>query len=361
MRQRPFLLFAAISLTALIASSVQGQDWLMRMKLKGKVLEAGPIAWSDHAVHVYARDGRLITFSPGDAKNFQKISTRFSGYTQSEMRGRLAAEFGKRFQVSGTGHYLVVHPVGQKDKWAYRFEELYRSFVHYFNARGWRSKAPKFPLVAVVFPTRKEFYRYTVKSGARVHPNVLGYYSPTSNRICLYDVTKDKGDEDNWHINAETIIHEATHQTAFNLGIHNRTADTPRWVAEGLGTMFEAQGVWNSRAHPSRSDRINRERLEAFRAYAGKKRRRGSLASFISTEDLFRRDADAAYAEAWALTFFLVETRSRAYLRYLSMTASIPVFEPYKAQHRLRDFTKAFGSNLAVLESHFLRFMKTVK
>ena len=46
--------------------------------------------------------------------------------------------------------------------------------------------------------------------------------------------------------NSATIIHEVTHQVAFNCGVHTRFNDVPRWVSEGLATMFEAKGVWNS-------------------------------------------------------------------------------------------------------------------
>ena len=41
---------------------------------------------------------------------------------------------------------------------------------------------------------------------------------------------------------SDTIIHEATHQTAYNVGVHARFADQPRWLVEGLAMMFEAEG-----------------------------------------------------------------------------------------------------------------------
>ena len=52
-----------------------------------------------------------------------------------------------------------------RDQWAPRFEELYRSFVHYFSARGWRLTEPQFPLIAVVFPRQIDFARQASREG----------------------------------------------------------------------------------------------------------------------------------------------------------------------------------------------------
>ena len=36
-----------------------------------------------------------------------------------------------------------------------------------------------------------------------------------------------------------TVVHEATHQMAFNCGLHTRYADIPVWVSEGIAMYFE--------------------------------------------------------------------------------------------------------------------------
>ena len=77
-----------------------------------------------------------------------------------------------------------------------------------------------------------------------MQPGTLGHYDPASNRVFLFDATKDAGYD--WSENADTIIHEATHQTAYNVGVHKRFIAAPRWMVEGLATMFEARGVWNA-------------------------------------------------------------------------------------------------------------------
>jgi len=192
-------------------------------------------------------------------------------------------------------------------------------------------------------------------------PNVLGYYSPISNRITLYDTGAGSADPNAWKRDVETIIHEATHQTAFNTGIHLRFGNTPKWVVEGLGTLFEAPGVWNSRMHKNRGDRINRGRLEAFKRYAKGRRKVGSLAEFISSDRIFSYDAMSAYAESWALTHYLIESRPRQFAKYLSLTTQREPFEDYPAIQRLADFTDVFGTDLRLLEAQFVRAVEGLK
>ena len=57
----------------------------------------------------------------------------------------------------------------------------------------------------------------------------LGHYDPTTNRVFLFDVTSESGGGD-WSENAATIIHEAAHQTAYNVGVHKRFTAAPRWL-----------------------------------------------------------------------------------------------------------------------------------
>ena len=114
----------------------------------------------------------------------------------------------------------------------------------------------------------------------------------------------DSGQKD-WEQNASTIIHEATHQTAFNTGVHSRFGTPPRWVAEGLGTLYEARGFWNSRSYTQQSDRLNTGRLAQFREFIAAGRPAGAFVDMISSDRIFQRNPAAAYAEAWALSFYL--------------------------------------------------------
>ncbi len=354
------LLMAILGVLAEVAAA-RGPRFMMRAKVQGQRLEGRPLTVDDGNVQFLSRDGQLHTFRASAAKDYEQIGPNFKSYSASELRALLEAEFGPKFDVTGTGHYLVVHPAGERDQWAQRFEELYRSFQHYFNVRGVRLENPEFPLVAVVLPTQEDFIRQAAREGANVGTSVLGYYSPLTNRIMLYDITRGRPNSKDWRYNAETIIHEATHQTAFNTGVHSRFGGSPKWVVEGLGTLFEAPGVSDSRRSAQQADRINRGRLEQFQKYASGRRKPGSAAELIASDRMFQADVDAAYAESWALTFFLVETEPRKYAQYLQKTAKREPFTEYTRAERLADFTSVFGGDLKMLEARFLRFMQEVQ
>jgi hypothetical protein len=272
----------------------------------------------------------------------------------------LQKEFGKQFDVSATRHYLVVHPKGERDQWANRFEDLYKRFEHYFRVRGFKLTEPPYPLVAVVFRDEAEYRRHAAASGTPVHPDSLGHYALASNRVSLFDVTSGAGGE-NWSENASTIIHEATHQTAHNVGVHDRFTAAPRWLVEGLATMFEARGVWNRQYDNSQSDRVNQYQLNAFRTYAAARRRPGALSELIASDDAFRSDIHGAYAEAWALSFYLCETQPRLYAAYLAKTANRPLFADYTPAERMADFQDIFGNEMKIFESKLLRYMDEVR
>jgi hypothetical protein len=352
---RPLLLTIALACSA---PALAGEP-MVRFLNSGRVVEGQQLHWDDTFGAVLARDGWWHNVEPKQVEGLRQVSSSFRPFSSSDLRGMLQQEFGGGFEVTGDGHYLVVYPKGQRDIWATRFEQLYRSFQQYFTARGWRPSEPKFPLIAVVFPTQQDFLRYAAREGSKLPAGAIGYYSPLSNRILLYDMTRTTGAD--WSVNAETIIHEAAHQTAFNTGVHNRFAQPSRWVIEGLGTLFEARGVWNSSQYKTRPDRINRYRFEAFQHYAKGRRQAGSLADIVSSDRVFNTDPDAAYAEAWALTFFLSETDPRRYLEYLKKTAAQPNFTQRRSPERLADFTAVFGTNLKLVEAKFLRFMGEVK
>ncbi|MCI0335276.1 MAG: DUF1570 domain-containing protein, partial [Planctomycetes bacterium] len=196
-------------------------EFMFRARVDGQMLEGRPLSWSADQMLLLGRDGQLYDFNPKLAKEAKKTSPRFFGYSPSEMKTALQQEFGKRFDVSTTRHYLIVHPQGERDQWANRFEELYNRFEHYFRVRGFKLTQPQYPLVAVVFRDQAEYYRHAVASGTPMRANTLGHYDPVSNRVFLFDVTSGAGGAD-WSENADTIIHEATHQTAYNVGVHKR-------------------------------------------------------------------------------------------------------------------------------------------
>src|SRR5687767_11998699 len=105
------------------------EKFTVELEVEGQRIEGTPLAWSKSDVFLLARDGHLWTFHPSDASRYRRTSDHFTSFSANDMRRTLKMEFGRQFDVSGTGHYLVVHPKGQRDIWAPRFEELYRSYM----------------------------------------------------------------------------------------------------------------------------------------------------------------------------------------------------------------------------------------
>ena len=336
-----------------------GPRTVIKVKKGDKSVEGAPLAWSQDFAALLRPDGGLLEFDPRDVK-VEKTTRRFEAYNTMAMRSALEREFGSGFEVTAAGPYLVVHPRGEGRAWAGRFDELYRGFQGYFAVRGFSLDKLEFPLVAIVLRNREEYLRYLQRYAPGMSTSTLGFYSPATNRVVLYD-SSGSGGSDNWQTNAATIIHEATHQVAFNTGIHTRFGATPRWVAEGLGMLFEAPAVWNRRAGPSRTDRINRGWLQTFRQYLEAGRKDDSLVELISGDQSFRRNATWAYAEAWALTFYLSETHPREYARYLTQMAQRPDFQSYSSQQRVADFRAIFGDNLRQIDAQFLRFISELR
>ena len=142
-------------------------------------------------------------------------------------------------------------------------------------------------------------------------------------------------------------------------GCHRRYADNPVWLAEGLAMYFETPDlegnkiVWNSVGS------LNRPRIDKFTAFRKKDRRPDSLKTLVATDDRFHNDASAAdaYAESYALTYFLVHQRMPQFLKYVKMMSSKPALERDTPDERIAEFQQAFGQNLQLLETSFLRFV----
>ena len=332
-----------------------GADFMFRAEVDGRELEGRPLLWDDSWIALMGRDGRLYEFHPKKAKKAKRTSPAFRGYTIEEMRQRLYEEYGSRFELTSTGHYLVAHPRGRGEEWAQRFEDLYRTFQGYFRVRGFNAAEPEFPLVAVVFGNRSEYQRYRPEA-----PSTLrGHYEHGSNRVFLYEQSSVGDDRSN--ATHSTVIHEATHQTAYNVGLHSRFADTPTWIVEGLAMMFEARGVHDARSYDRLAERVNRNRLRDYRELVADNRPVGNLATFIASDEAFDRAPLAAYAQAWALSFYLSETRPREYGAYLARVARLAPFGEYPASRRVADFRAAFGGDLELLDSQFVSYVKSLR
>ncbi len=372
---------------------------LIEVEVGEKKLQGRVAAHGKSQFWLMGQDGRLERVANDDVKKFHQVSPQFKSWSASIIADQLRRELGKSFDVISSRHYVVC-AVGEAKARAYGdiLEGLFRSFQSYFSIRGFKVDEPEFPLVAIVFPDKEFYARYAEADGMSV-TKALAYYKGRSNRIALHeDAAKAAaqqsrvgpprglrgpfsqegselipfrlpltaaGDSLAWGTVdgafQNTMIHEATHQAAFNSGLHSRIGGNPKWVVEGLATVFEAPGIRNSSANAGVKTRINSDRFIRFGNYARSRRRPRSLESFISSDDSFEGDIHDAYAEAWAFSFFLIETRPRPYAEYLRTIAARNHVYVYSPEKRVADFKRIVSQELPHLESEFLKFMGGIK
>ena len=330
----------------------------VQVEYQGKSYVGRPLAWDGQEMVVLRRDGRMAILPVASDRDYQVIDTDFRPFSVEDLRQQLKREFGGKYQISVTRHFIVVHPHGHHQVWAQPFENLYTRFRHYFSSRQFNLQTPEFPMIAVVLKTREEFDRFLVRY-QYYDSQILGYYSPKSNRIITY---QQGGDENlAWLDSASTIIHEAAHQVAFNTGLHLRFSPLPRWISEGLAMLFEAPGINNSAHFTHQRDRINQPRLSELQSLIRSGKVEGKLIQLISGDELFRTDPQAAYALAWGLTFYLSEKMPRQYFAFLSADGQRKDFADYTSAQRLQAFSTAFGSRFEELESRMYQFLASLE
>ncbi len=368
----PYVLAALSALTCQAAEN----DSLIEVR-DGKTVTTGKLLAKDKERAVLLdRVGGLHDLTLGSV-TLKPTTSRFQSLPMTELRNQLSREFGKDFELGTTRHYVVIAPSGRAAEYAAVFEEHYTTLQRYFKTRSFTLTEPQFPMVAVVFATQKQFIEYANRDGSKVMANMQGYYSPRTNRVALFESASKSV-----AVSAidpqlpsripvfgaiktdlkETMIHEATHQVAYNIGLHSRVGETPRWVVEGMATVFEPEAMRTAAAGNLPKQRLNWERYVVFQNFVQTKRRPPkSLRSFIESEDLYESAVLDFYAQSWALTFFLVETRPRNYSAYLKRIAARDPFAEYPAKERLADFKETIHADVDWLDTQFVKYIDGVK
>ncbi len=233
---------------------------------------------------------------------------------------------------------------------------------------------PEFPLVVVVYATAEQYRAMSADELGSAAGGVIGYYSLATNRVSMYDLTGAEamrgaasGRGSRREINqmltqpravplVATIVHEATHQIAFNCGLQTRLADLPLWLVEGMAVYFEAPDLSSGRGWRG-IGKINYPRLKTFRANL-RNGRRSTLLSLIADDKRFRnsRTAVDAYADAWALNYFLIRYHPDEYVAYVEALAAQPALLPTTPASRIETFRTHFGDP-AEVEREFLKRM----
>lgn len=316
-----------------------------------------PIHWSADYGLLLKPSGAMLEFNTEEVLAHRVLEQTFAPQSVTSARGVLQAELGGAYETVAVGPYVLCTPQGHSQRWRERFRNLLAGYDRYFETRGWQLRRPDFPLCVIVLASHADFDRYCRQELGRSVPNLMGYYFPKSNRCVLYEVGGGTASFD-WSGTERTIVHEAVHQLAYNTGVHERLADTPQWVVEGLATMFEEPAVFDARlASRSLEPRVNKVQLIALKRLLEQPSTfEGQLSNLIQSNELFQRDTPAAYAISWGLTFYLAERMSRPYAEYSRRLASLPKVQAYTPAERQRDFQRAFESDVSLLSVQIQRF-----
>ncbi len=156
------------------------------------------------------------------------------------------------------------------------------------------------------------------------------------------------------------VSHEATHQLAGNTGLFPRHVRVPKWVHEGLATYFEApaDAAWAG------IGAVNEERLEWYREV--EPIRELSNIDFIIGDEVFDYARSLglilnAYAQAWALTHFMMENHPKEFIEYYRMVGELPPDVILSPELLTSLFNKVFGKDRKEMELEWRSYMRTLK
>ena len=343
--------FAVCSATAVETIEFQPPDESLRTVIGEVLVEA-----QDGGLMLRGDDGRIWTIQPEQIKQRKSDDTDLVPIDDDEMERRMLEELPDDFKVYRTANYLIVYNSNESHARAVGalFEQLHKGFFTYWKNQRWKLPQPRFPLVAFALKDRQDFLRYGQADIGDTAKSVIGYYNLASNRMMTFNLP-------NYERNVATIIHEATHQLAYNCEMQTRFADNPMWVSEGLAMFFESPDMSNPRGWRG-IGRVNQVNLRRWHKYLPN-RPAESLATLLADDTRFRNvsTAEAAYAEGWAMTYFLIKTHRKEYTQYLQALSEGKPLAEKSARERIQMFEEAFDTTLVKLDKEFLKYMRRVR
>jgi hypothetical protein len=326
-------------------------------------------------------DGQMWTLQPEDILSCETSLMPMKPLTSDEIYTRFRQQVPEGFQVYKTAHYVLIYNTSETyARWVGElFEKLYRGFHNYWKS-NLELAEPRFPLVAVLFNTKESYLAYAEREIGDSAKSLIGYYNMQTNRMIMFDMTGVEGltrpgsrlnsaqliaqvlSQPQAERTVATIVHEAVHQLSYNTGLQVRLADNPLWVSEGMATFFEAPDVNNPRGWSI--GKMNYHNLRLFAAYLSQ-RPEDSLTTLITDDSRFHNGATAssAYAESWALTYYLMKAKGRReqYAAYLSELRQLKPLAEIAPRERVAIFKKHFGEDLKEFDKEFIAFMRRIR
>ena len=324
--------------------------------------------------------GRLWTIRSSQLISEEKTEDEFQSLNAVDLGQVVAAEaieagVSSPFEVYQSEHYVIATNTGEAyAKWCGALlERLKEAMFNFWKIRDLELSEPEFPLPVLILSRKEDYGKLAFYDKTPGSAQGQGYYLITGNRVVLYDLTSNGQASSARTISdvqrrlakspasVATAVHEASHQIAFNCGVHTRYADNPLWLSEGLAMYFETPDLTSRRGWRT-VGKVSLVRLRQFRDFAAKRRRGDSLHSLIrdSTRLVDPDLAVDAYSEAWALTHFLIRSRGRQYSEFVKKHADRPRLDFDKPEQRVAAFEEGFGP-INILEKQFLNYVRRLR
>lgn len=376
------LVFCAIAL-ALFADSASEAVENVSFKrdgtsfhLSGKVV----VEAVDGSLILHTPDNHLWMIQAKEITDRSSDSKPFHFYGKDELSKRLLEEMPDGFRIHQTANYVICYNTSETyAEWCGAlYERLHFGFYSFWKNQGLTLKEADAPLVALVFADKEAYVEYASREMGPRAEDTIGYYSFMTNRVTMFDLTgadrlpvRGRRPQSAAHINlilsqpkasrtVATIVHEATHQLAFNCGLQLRLADIPMWLSEGIAMYFETPDLRSSKGWRT-VGKVNRFHLTRFRDSL-KKRNDDSLITLIQDDKRLRgaEGVRQAYSESWALNYFLIRNHREQYLEYLKLLSKKEPNQYDSPEDRIAEFRRFFG-DLKSLDEEFLRSMRRLR
>lgn len=304
-------------------------------------------------------DGHLVARRSRDVQRTERPFQPLGGEEMEE----LYREKFPDFQIRRSQRHLFVFNTSENfANTAMRIlESMYDGVMSYMQNCRVQTKHADTLLVVIMFSSEQELREFQ-----RLSPDVVAFYDPRSNHVVLREprMTPDTPIELAVSQALATIAHEGAHQVLANIGVHQRLAVWPMWLAEGLAEYL-APTVVDQRMRWAGAGRVNQWRMFELEQYF---QGRGldavpgeMLQQTISANQL----TSTGYATAWSLTHYLAKHERAAWNAFLRKCSEIRPLEgatqldtPGVNNQNLAEFRDAFGNDLPELERKLAKHLE---
>jgi len=279
----------------------------------------------------------------------------FVPVTVKDLSTKLAAKF-PGFTVKSTRHFVYVYntsPLFYQGT-SQILESLYPGLMTYLRARKITVADPSYPLVVVMFRTRKEWADYM--HGMFGDSSVAAFYHGVSNRVLMYEQSEIGEAAPEYALKQiiSTVAHEGVHQILHNIGVQQRLSRWPMWVSEGLPEYFAPTNVGKTNRWKG-AGQVNDLRMlsidELLKQHYGED---AAVEGIVFSDDL---DANG-YAWAWALSHYLGEKKREPFFKYVAEVAKLGPLEKMDEARQRELFTSHFGLDRAKLSTDMVAHLK---